>query len=233
MGTLKLKPGDMTPVLTLLIGTILFVTVDTCRRLSPPVQHDPAPAAPVEVDVVVGEDPEVVEVEVLLEEEEEEKTPTWSKDAWSVAKVCVNEAGFRTDTNDCEAIYSVLSWQADRRNISLDRMARIYSKSVFNPDREHRGWVPNLRKDLEQPRSWPSTADWYGVSQSRWKHRLDSVQGYIDNDSPGPCEKPVFHWGTENHPVDRERIQRGIARGYWHPVDCGPTLNTFLAPGKG
>lgn len=161
-----------------------------------------------------------------------EPRKTWSKEAVDVARVCVNEANFNLEVNDCAAIFFVLKYHADRRGISLSAMARKYSSSVFDPDRPRRGWVPNLRADLKRPRRWKSSWAWEGVADQKWRARLDEVEDLREGKAGNPCPYPVFHWGTPNHPTDAARIRRGIARGFWHPVDCGPTLNVFLAPGR-
>lgn len=157
---------------------------------------------------------------------------SWSGDVLAVARVCVNEAGFNLETNDCAAIFHVIKYHADRRGISLSDMARRYSSSVFNLDRPHRTWVPNLRGDLRRPRGWNPSWDWDGHGKKRWMDRLSEVESLSAGQLENPCPYEVFHWGSPGHPVDAARIKRGVDRGFWHPVDCGPTLNVFLAPGR-
>lgn len=168
---------------------------------------------------------------LLLSGARESKPEFTEQDVHDLARICVNEAGFRMDVNDCKAIVYIIRKRANLAGTSIHDMARSYSTSVFDLNRKRRGWIPNLRMDLGVPERWPHSDQlWERRYKRLWKARLDEVRRALLRRN-SPCEKSVFHWGTPNHPVDAARIERGIARGYWHPVNCGKTLNTFLARG--
>ena len=161
----------------------------------------------------------------------------WSTDAHALARICWSERDARVDTDDCGMIYDVHATQARMRNQTLSqRLERYAHHSSPGQARRYRSWVPFLRLDLQEPDRWPQSRRWSRVGrdginpQQAWEQTLDEAQRLVVGTQLSPCVAPVFHWGGPR--VDRVRIERGIARGFWHPVDCGTTLNTPLGPGR-
>jgi hypothetical protein len=141
-----------------------------------------------------------------------------------LAQLCASEAGIAPVTNDCPAIHAVITRRAEVLGVSWPRAARAYAGNVFNRRRtDSRRWIAWLRPDARKPHGWPSSARW---RPSAWKARLDESARIWSGELTHACNGRPDHWGGRH--VDHARIVRGIRRGYWRRLDCGPTLNVVL-----
>ena len=185
------------------------------------------PAAPV---IEEAQPVEVVDVPPAVVEPVER----WSPEVVAIARACVNETEFATadperHLNDCGAIAQVAIWHSEHhgqyQHEPLRAIQRLSRKSYDRSRTDGRSWIAWMNTDLTRPQGYYRSVTW---SPEAWEAILDRVAGHFDGSIPFPCSEPVFHWGGPV--VDGDRIAAGKANNYWHEVDCGPTLNTFLAP---
>lgn len=156
--------------------------------------------------------------------------PSISRDAYDLARYSVNEAGL-DPTDDIHGLADSFRFLARKRGWSFGAAMHARARWVFNPERgDRRRWVTHLRLDGRRPDGWLDRDGDWKEARSKWIARLELAQRIVDGIEPTTCEAEVFHWGGPN--VDRARIERGIARGYWRVVDCGRTRNTFLGPAR-
>jgi hypothetical protein len=162
-------------------------------------------------------------------------------DALAIARLAVNEAGFEP-TDDIAGIYAVVARRARLSGISIDSAARIQSPRVYTrrrceagerstrerPCRRRRLYVPFLPFDGHRPRRWPRRMEW---PRDKWMALLARAQRLVSGQESHGCSEEPRWWGGPV--VDRASIDRNIANGTWHIVDCGRTENVFLAPGRG
>ncbi len=146
----------------------------------------------------------------------------------ALARLCVSEAGWDTKVGDCPALYAAIANRAEDLGLSWMAMARAYASRVY--DRERTGprrWISWLSPTLERPRGWPDQALAWERGAALWRARLVEARLILAGELVHGCDGRPSHWGGRH--VDRERIQRGVARGYWRILECSPaTLNTFL-----
>lgn len=177
-------------------------------------------------------------VNVFVPEERVSCIPEYfSQDAIDLAKICTNENSFE-DTNDCRAIYEVLTWRAANAwkdsPVSFGVAARRYSRGVFFPrEGRQRLWITELDETLAKPDSWPYKGlPWdrrYDPSipsfRERWLERLRLAQRIVDGRYPSPCVNQPIHWGAR-YGEDLARARRAG----WREASCGSTNNAFWMP---
>lgn len=220
--------GDSMKKINLLVALALAASVISIGAGADPIEEGRVKRGPVELtmsELVVEAVPEPVVAE----------GPRWTSEVEAIARVCVHEAGLEAvddegePINDCGAIAQVARYHAERfpqHRGSAEAAIRGYSSRTFDRARtDGRRWVAWMTLDLAQPRGWSASMTW---NPELWRAKLDEVSAVLAGTAPAPCPEPVFHWGGPR--VDHERIERGIERGFWRRVDCGNTLNTFLAP---
>lgn len=145
-----------------------------------------------------------------------------STDAPVLARVSVGEAGWDPSTGDAAAITHVLKRRAERRGVSVSRMARWYSTGHFDASRHRRRWVAGLTASATRPPGWPSGLPWRDGYRQRWLAMVDHVEAVLRGDVPNPCPG-ADHWGAP-YGIDMERARRAG----WHRVQCTTqTLNVF------
>lgn len=222
--------GDSMKKINLLIAMALVACVVSVGAA------DPIDEGRVKHAVIVAEAeaPPTVEQVAELAELVPEPGERWPGEVVAIARACVNEADLERvrdgqPMKDCGAIVQVARWHAANKphyGGSNERAIRRLSRRTFDRARtDGRRWVAWLTVDLAQPRGWPGGVTWRA---ERWEATLVEVAEHMSGVRPPPCPEDVFHWGGPH--VDAERIERGVARRYWRIVDCGGTLNTFLAP---
>jgi hypothetical protein len=144
-----------------------------------------------------------------------------------LARICVSEAGFQTDTNDCAAIHQVLDRR--KRSGSLLRIMRLYSSRAFDRTRDDsRRWVSWLHLGRRAPRGWPARTpsgarhpEWLHF-RPLWRNVLEHAANILRGEVGDPCQQRPDHWGSR-YGIDLERARRAG----WEEVDCGPTSNAF------
>ncbi len=143
-------------------------------------------------------------------------------DEIAIVRLCASEASIR-DSDDCRVIASIVRYQAGRRGMSPARyVARYHHRHTQSRSRP---WLGELDARLTMPPSWPDDrVPWATRGRPAMLRLLDVVRA---EDGHGCDRQPVTWGGT----VDRERIARMTASG-WRVVQCGRTVNTFLARGE-
>ena len=141
-----------------------------------------------------------------------------------LARIVVGEAGWHATEADVAAHHAVLESRAERMGVRYVTAAGLYSPRHTGVATSRRPWVAELGRSLRRPPLWPDGASWR-AHRARWARILELAAQAHAGDLVAPCSPD--HWGGPV--VDRARIERGIARGYWRVVDCGATRNVFLA----
>lgn len=141
-----------------------------------------------------------------------------------LARIVVGEAGWHATEADVAAHHAVLEARAERLGVSYARAARLYSPRHTGVRPSRRPWIAELGPRASRPSSWPTGPSWRR-HRPAWVRILKGAARAHRGELVAPCSPD--HWGGPV--VDRERIERGIARGYWRVVDCGATRNVFLA----
>lgn len=142
-----------------------------------------------------------------------------------LARIVVGEAGFSATPDDVAAHHAVLADVSARRGWSYVHAARIYSpRHTGVRPAQRRPWVAELSSTMRTPPSFPRRL--WPVYRGRWERLLESARQAVAGELAHRCDGEPSHWGGPA--VDHERIERGIARGYWRRLDCGETANVFL-----
>jgi len=146
-------------------------------------------------------------------------------DAEACARVSVGEAGWDPATGDAAAITNVLRRRAERRGVSISRMARLYSTGHFDGARSRRRWIAGLTLAASRPSGWPAQLAWRGDYRARWLAMVEHVRSVLRGEVPDPCPG-ADHWGG---PMDDWRAERAG----WARVECrSPTRNRFWRSGR-
>lgn len=189
----------------------------TCRALpsNPPVM-EPIPVPDTPVVAPAPSDPnELPDASVDL--------PGLRRLQLALARICVSEAGFQTQSNDCTLIYHVLRGRSRTGELTMGIM-RAYAGMAFNENRtDSRRWILHLNHAFEEPREWSETVT------IPWSARR---AGFIDvyhhagmlvrtRPTSTPCGVRVSHWGARGF-----RREQHLRQG-WRLVRCGNTHNDF------
>lgn len=142
-----------------------------------------------------------------------------------LARIVVGEAGFDATPEDVAAHHAVIVSRAERLGVSYKRAASLYAPRHVGVVASRRPWIAELDESMGRPTSWPPTASW-SVHKPKWARLLELAGQVHRGELEHACDGEPHHWGGPV--VDRDRIERGIARGYWRRIDCGPTRNVFL-----
>lgn len=145
-----------------------------------------------------------------------------------LARTCVSERGWRTETDDCAAIGAVARYQARARGVSLAGALRALSPRLHgSPCSVSRTWLCTLDPDGGRPAGlgapWARVVASLGRSRrDAWLATLAEARAIVAGTVPDPCAAEVRAWGSEAD-VRRRRLA-----GYgWRDVDCGDTRNRF------
>lgn len=155
------------------------------------------------------------------------------------SRICANESSLPQPgtgerhgqfhfTDDCPAIYSVLSGIAERRHISFVQEACEYTHTC---DPEHptgQIWPVYLNRAGDKPQGWDErSGDWDEVGRPAWLALLQHVQRIFDGEVRDRCGRRPDHWGCgprwDRTCHDHERATQA---GY-HQISCGQTLDRF------
>jgi len=140
-----------------------------------------------------------------------------------LAKIVIGEAGFSATEDDVMAHHAVITNRSEARGWSYAGAARLYSPRHLGVKESPRPWISELNRSLTKPPSWPSNVSWE-KHRPQWKRVLKTATKAVKGEIEQTCD--ADHWGGPV--VDRDRIDRGIDRGYWEIIDCGNTKNVFL-----
>lgn len=142
-----------------------------------------------------------------------------------LARIVIGEAGWQATEADDAAHHAVLASRAARMGVSYRTAAALYAPRHVGVATSRRPWIAELDWTLRRPASWPSRASW-SAHKPHWVRILGLAARAHRGELAHPCDGEPHHWGGPG--VDHERIERGIARGYWRRLDCGSTSNVFL-----
>jgi len=142
-----------------------------------------------------------------------------------LARIVVGEAGWHATEADVAAHHAVISSRAERMAVNYRTAAALYAPRHVGVATSRRPWIAQLDRTLRRPPSWPSSASW-ATHRPHWERILDMAARAHAGELQHQCDGEPHHWGGPV--VDHERIERGIARGYWRRLDCGETKNAFL-----
>ena len=152
-------------------------------------------------------------------------------DAVMLARTCVSERGWRTETDDCAAIGAVVLGRVARLGGTVRQSIRALSSVLHHPvPEEHpidRPWLRHLHADARYPRGLHAT--WTeprrgGLPSRRdaWLATLREAEGILDGSVPSPCAEVPVSWGS-----DRDLALGQMRGGRWHHVACGAVANHF------
>ena len=146
----------------------------------------------------------------------------WTSTEVNLARVCVSETNWRTDTEDCAAILQVIDSRRRRFDMSRLAMLRAYSSRAtgkLDPLNQRQSWVSGLNARLSKPEGWPDRYPEWRVYRARWRQRLEQARQILEAE-PEVCEFVPDQWGGA---MDRDSA---LCNG-WTEIDCGHTLNEF------
>jgi hypothetical protein len=141
--------------------------------------------------------------------------------ALDLARICVGEAGWQTDSGDCAAIVHLLTRRAGRLGLSVRTMARAYSPRHTGQRPSRRPWIAQLDPSGVQPAAWPDGPSWER-HRPLWLEVQAHVRAVLAGEVEDPCAGEPDHWGAR-YGAD---LRRARAAG-WREVDCGGTANAF------
>jgi hypothetical protein len=138
-----------------------------------------------------------------------------------LARTCVSERSWRTDTSDCAAIYEVALARSTSRGTTLARALRDLSPRLHGTGPIPRPWLRDLQPDGDRHRHWPRGASW-ARRRPEWLATYQEALDLVAGSTGRLCASPPVSWGSSAD------LARGRARGrVWDGVDCGRTLNHF------
>lgn len=147
-----------------------------------------------------------------------------------LARICAHEATWEgIETNDCAALYEVLSTRAEVRGTSFRRELMIYSRRFYHGV-STRPWARYLTRahvEAGTPRGWPETWPSFRSHADRWRRLLERTDRIVSGQEEPVCDLAPWHWGARTG-VDRARAEAAIRRGHWVRCHCGNTLNAFF-----
>ena len=148
---------------------------------------------------------------------------TLPREQLALARICAGEANLQLETNDCGAIYQVLTRRAEKRGRTFMQTARAYSTKHFDRERtDKRRWVAHLNLGGWKPDGWPQRLPW-AKHAPRWDEILDYAGGLLRGTYPAPCAFAPDDWGNDG---DLKRYRKYYPD--FERVDCGYTLNHFV-----
>jgi hypothetical protein len=139
----------------------------------------------------------------------------------ALGKLCWNEAS--TNRNDCIAIVE------SRGHLTLPELQAMHRRALAPVRTDGRRWISGLSADISRsPEHWPEDrVPWNPRGAAMWSTVLETVRATLRGELSVCSETPSV-WGG---PMDRERIDRILARG--GRVVCTGTRNVFLRFGGG
>lgn len=149
--------------------------------------------------------------------------PDVTAEDFVMMQLCISEASVRR-TNDCRAIKYITERRAAARGLGVhEYVTTRHTRHIRSPTRP---WIGELDHSFERPESWPEGMPWDGPNGGR-EGVLRVLHTVQTSDGHGCAEAPL-DWGGPR--VDCANLQARV-NGDWHKVDCGDTLNVFLARG--
>jgi len=146
--------------------------------------------------------------------------------ALMLARSCVSERSWRTDTADCGAIASVVVRRMASHGQTFADAIRSLAPRLHGGTITARPWLLELDRSLERPRHL-GRARWEGMRLDAWIATLAEADAIIEainaGTYAGPCAGPVAAWGSADDLRRRERL----SGRHWVEVRCGDTSNHF------
>ena len=143
-------------------------------------------------------------------------------DALMLARTCVSERGWRTETTDCRAIGEVVRSRMERHSETWRQAMRALSPRLHGGTVATRLWRLELDESDARPRHL-GRARWEGMRLDAWRATLAEARAIIAGEVASPCASRPMAWGS---PEDLRRRERLSGRR-WVPVDCGESVNRF------
>lgn len=137
-----------------------------------------------------------------------------------LARTCVSERGWHTETDDCGAIHAVATRRSEMRGVTLARALVELSPRLHGEGPIPRPWLRHLMPDGRRPREW-RRASWER-HRPEWLATLEEARALVAGTRPSPCAEPPSSWGS------RSDVAIHLARDpslRWVDVDCGNTRN--------
>lgn len=143
-----------------------------------------------------------------------------------LARTCVSERGWRTETDDCAAIYEIALARAavsgdTLRDAICDLSPHLHGGTVT------RAWLQDLDADGGRPSGlhvpWERLRHGGLISRREaWMVTVDEARELVDGVRGRVCEGEVRAWGS-----DADLVRRRLAGLRWVEVECGETFNHF------
>lgn len=142
--------------------------------------------------------------------------------ALMIARVCVSEAGWNGH-DECTAIAHAFVYQAQTRNITIERQICAYSPNSCNKNRtDRRMWISHLHPESRRaPPGWPRGMSWEEHRAKFTAMLLVAHRAYLGV-LPSACPGSV-HWGSHGCRACRTRMESsgfirshcGLANRWW------------------
>lgn len=136
-----------------------------------------------------------------------------------LARSCVSERGWRTETDDCAAVAEVVRARMERRGVSFREAIRALAPRLHGGTITRRLWLLDLDEDAHRPARL--AAPWerpIGAGPSRrdaWLATLDEARRILAGEVPSPCLERPHAWGSA------QDLERRRAAGYrWRDANC-------------
>ncbi len=144
----------------------------------------------------------------------------------TLARLTYHEEG-NGSLDGAGALFDTIATLAAATGRTWIQTACRYSRRLWSGRTARAPWILGLDGGDRAPRGWPSTSSWAEEGPTfaaLLAHSTRVVSGEVSS----PCEIGPHDWG--GLPEDGARIDRGVRRGWWAVVDCGPNVHgVYLA----
>ena len=136
-----------------------------------------------------------------------------------LARTCISERGFRTETSDCQAIGLVVRARMARRGETFRDAIRALAPRLHGGTITSRTWLLGIEEDCRRPRGLGAT---WSVPRGDLPSRRDAclatmteARAIVDGTRTLDCSSPPTAWGSTDD------LRRRRLAGYrWRPAIC-------------
>jgi hypothetical protein len=140
-----------------------------------------------------------------------------------LARLTWHEAGVDALV-DAGAIHAAIDGLARVREETWEESACAYSGRALRGE-TRRSWIALVDRSGLAPPGFPHDRASWSVQAPLVERLLERADAVVAG-APPVCDRQPTDWG---HPeLDSERIERGIARGYWSRVRCPGARGDYL-----